>query len=188
MPWRFPSKCGWGSVLHIHLPLPPSCWCHCDRGFGFLIFRIVPRAYQPGRSTDSQPPSAPPLGFQWWGWGQLGGETRVREVQWCKVFSALPTALKFHGKTYSTRVYSWNTYPAHLFARSQIGSTCIFVYVSTSCIADLTTMCNFERGEATKPIIGSSWNNGVKNWLDLHQAQKRPNLIMLIVFRWIRHL
>ena len=46
----------------------------------------------------------------------------------------------------------------------------------------ITTMCDFERGGAMKPIIGSSWNNGVKNCLDLYQVQKRPNLIMLIVF------
>ena len=40
----------------------------------------------------------------------------------------------------------------------------------------------FERGGVTKPIIGSSWNNNVKNCLDSYQVQKRPNLIMLIVF------
>ena len=30
------------------------------------------------------------------------------------------------------------------------------------------TMCDLERGGATKLIIGSSWNNGVKNCLDLY--------------------
>jgi len=49
-------------------------------------------------------------------------------------------------------------------------------------VAAITTTCGFERGGATKPIIGSSWNNGVKNCLDLYQVQKRPNLILLIVF------
>ena len=39
----------------------------------------------------------------------------------------------------STRVYSWNTYPAHLSVRCQIDSACIFVYGSTSCAAD----CNY---------------------------------------------
>ena len=47
----------------------------------------------------------------------------------------------------------------------------------------VTTSCDFERGGATKPIIGSSWSNGIKNRLDLHQVQKRPSMIMLIVFR-----
>ena len=51
-----------------------------------------------------------------------------------------------------------------------------------------TTTCEFERGGATKPIIGSSWNNGVKNRLDLYQVQKRPSMIMLIVFRWLLRL
>ena len=35
-----------------------------------------------------------------------------------------------------TRVYSWNTYPVHLFIRCQIDSACIFAYGSTSCVAD----------------------------------------------------
>ena len=34
-------------------------------------------------------------------------------------------------------------------------------------------------------VIGCSWNNAVKNCLDLHQVQKCPNLIMLIVFHWL---
>jgi len=50
----------------------------------------------------------------------------------------------------------------------------------------VTTMCDFERGGATKPIIGSSWNSSVKNHLDLYQVQKRPSMIMLIVFHWLR--
>ena len=36
----------------------------------------------------------------------------------------------------NTRVYSWNTYPARLSVRCQIDSACIFMYGSTSCIAD----------------------------------------------------
>ena len=46
----------------------------------------------------------------------------------------------------------------------------------------ITPTCDFKRGGATKPIIGSSWNNGVKNRLDLYQVQKRPYMIMLTVF------
>ena len=38
--------------------------------------------------------------------------------------------------------------------RCQINSACIFAYGSTT--------CDFERGGATKPIIGSSWNNSAK--------------------------
>ena len=52
----------------------------------------------------------------------------------------------------------------------------------------VTTTCDFERGGATKLIIGSTWNNGVKNRLDLYQVQKHSNLIMLIVFHWLWHL
>ena len=63
--------------------------------------------------------------------------------------------------------------------------SCMGVWVS---LLTVTTTCDFERGGATKPIIGSSWNNGVKNRLDLYQVQKRPYMIMLIVFRWLRHL
>ena len=48
----------------------------------------------------------------------------------------------------------------------------------------VTTTCDFERGGAMKPIIWSSWNNSVKNCLDLYQVQKRPSMIVLIVFRW----
>ena len=36
-------------------------------------------------------------------------------------------------------------------------------------------MCDFERGGATNPIIGSSRSNNVKNRLDLYQVQKCPN-------------
>ena len=52
----------------------------------------------------------------------------------------------------------------------------------------ITTMCDSERGGAAKPIIGSSWNNGVKNHLGLYQVQKCPSMIMLSVFRWQWHL
>jgi len=52
----------------------------------------------------------------------------------------------------------------------------------------VTTMCDLERHGVTKPTIESSWNNGVKNRLDLHQVQKRPSMIMLIVFRWLWRL
>jgi len=37
----------------------------------------------------------------------------------------------------------------------------------------------------TYSVIGSSWNNAVKNRLDLHQVQRCHNLIMLVVFRWL---
>ena len=52
----------------------------------------------------------------------------------------------------------------------------------------VATMRDFERGGAMKLIIGSSWNNGVNNHLDLYQVQKRPSMIMLIVFGWLWHL
>jgi len=52
----------------------------------------------------------------------------------------------------------------------------------------VTTMCNFERGGATKLITESSRNNGAKNCLDLYQVQKHPSMIMLIVFRWLWRL
>jgi len=84
-----------------------------------------------------------------------------------------------------TRVYSWNTYPAPS-VRCQIDSACVFSCMDVRVALRLLTVtntCDFERGGATKPIIGSSRNNGVKNRLDLYQVQKLPSMIMLIVFR-----
>jgi len=37
---------------------------------------------------------------------------------------------------------------------------CLYFYVSEYALLTVTTTCDFERGGATKPIIGSSWNNG----------------------------
>jgi len=53
---------------------------------------------------------------------------------------------------------------------------CMWVLVA---LLTVTTTCNFQRvpGGAIKPIIGSSWNNSVKNSLDLYLVQKCPNLI-----------
>ena len=53
-----------------------------------------------------------------------------------------------------TRVYSWNTYPARLSICCQIDSAYIFAYGST--LLTITTTCDFKRGGAMKPIIGSS--------------------------------
>jgi len=70
--------------------------------------------------------------------------------------------------------------------RCQIDSmyACTFVFFEllTKTRSRANTTCDFERGGATKPIIGSSWNSGVKNHLDLYQVWKHSNLIMLIVF------
>ena len=53
------------------------------------------------------------------------------------------------------------------------------VEAGMTCVADCNYHVRFQRGGATKQ------NNGVKNHLDLHQVQKRHNLIMLIAFRWL---
>jgi len=80
----------------------------------------------------------------------------------------------------STGVYSWNTYPTSLFICTPV--------ILCNCVIELlsvTTMCDFERGGAKKPILGSSWNNSEKNCLDLYQIQKRSNVILLMVLCWV---
>ena len=64
---------------------------------------------------------------------------------------------------------------------------CLYFHVFVSLTITANTTCDFERGGAMK-LIGSSWNNGTRNCLDLYQIQKRPNLIMLSVFHWLWHL
>ena len=89
----------------------------------------------------------------------------------------------------STRVYIHGIlYPARLsiLARSILP---VFSHMGVRvALLTVTTMCNFERGGATKPMIGSSWNNGVKNCLGLYQVHKRPSMITLIVFCWLWRL
>ena len=51
------------------------------------------------------------------------------------------------------------------------------------CIHGILTPCDFERGGATKLIIGSSRSYNVKNRLNLYQVQNVLVVIVLIVFR-----
>ena len=59
---------------------------------------------------------------------------------------ALKAKIKIATTDLITRVYSWNTYPARLSVRCQIDSACIFVYVSTSCVADRNYHVRFRKG------------------------------------------
>ena len=123
-----------------------------------------------------------------------------REWKHPRVLLALAVKPRSTTQTYSTSQglstflpllhNSWNTYPARLSVHCQIDSACIFAYMYGIRVALLTvtTTCDFERGGARKPIIGSSWNNGARNRLNMYQVQKRPSIIMLIVFPWLRHV
>jgi len=111
-----------------------------------------------------------------------GAATGMNELLLVKLY-CFACAGCSHVNTASTRVYSWTTYPTHLSVHCQIDSACIFAYGSTSFVADHNYHVRFQKGGATKPIIGSSWNNGIKNRLTCIRYRN-----VLVWFHWLWHL
>ena len=69
--------------------------------------------------------------------------------------------LPLHNHLHETRVYSWNTYPTRFFVVTRLTPCILYFRVSMSyhnkvTCARANTTCDFKRGGATKPIIGSS--------------------------------
>jgi len=79
-----------------------------------------------------------------------------------------------------TRLFVINTRP-DMPDRLRV-HVCLYFHMRIVESLTVSTAYNFERGGATKLIIGSSWNNSEKNCIDLCQVQKRSNVILLVVF------
>ena len=90
--------------------------------------------------------------------------------------------------TCETRVYSWNTYPACLFALPDTPDWFRVHLHFRMHIVDLLTLNTTWDFGAKELIIGSSWNNGEKNHLDLGQVHNCSNMFPLVVFHWVWHL